>query len=67
MRKEHQKLFEPVSIGKLTLKNRISMAPMGLVCYSDSDGGFTKNAQDYYVERVKGGAGLLITGSHNLV
>jgi 2-enoate reductase len=67
----YKKLFEPISIGKLKLKNRTSMAPMGLVGYSDSAGGFNEEAQDYYIERAKGGVGLIITGicvvNHNEV
>ncbi|MBU3188293.1 FAD-dependent oxidoreductase [Clostridium bowmanii] len=63
---KYQKLFEPLSIGKLKLKNRISMAPMGLVFYSDPNGGFNENAQNYYVERAKGGTGLIITGICNI-
>ncbi|MGL5686258.1 MAG: FAD-dependent oxidoreductase, partial [Vagococcus fluvialis] len=62
MKKEHEKLFEPLKIRNLEIKNRISMAPMGLVGYADSDGGFNKNAQNYYIERAKGGTGLIITG-----
>lgn len=50
---KYQKLFEPVTIGKLTLKNRTSMAPMGPVGYADSNGGFNQRLQDYYVERAK--------------
>ena len=38
------------------------MAPMGLVAYSDVNGGFNENAQEYYIERAKGGTGLIITG-----
>jgi 2-enoate reductase len=56
------RLFEPITINKLTLKNRIAMAPMGLVAYSDVNGGFNENAQEYYIERAKGGTGLIITG-----
>lgn len=60
--KDYSKLFEPVSIGKLRLKNRTSMAPMGLVGYSDPWGGLNEDAQNYYIERAKGGVGLIITG-----
>lgn len=62
MNQKYEKLFEPITVGKLKLKNRTSMAPMGLVCYSDANGGFNEEAQDYYVERAKGGVGLIITG-----
>lgn len=56
------KLFQPITVNKLTLKNRIAMAPMGLVAYSDPNGGFNQNAQEYYIERAKGGTGLIVTG-----
>ena len=62
MNQKYAKLFEPVKIGKLTIKNRTSMAPMGLVCYADENGGFNEEAREYYVERAKGGVGLIITG-----
>jgi 2-enoate reductase len=66
MNTKQAKLFEPTRIGKIRLKNRICMAPMGLVGYSDYQGGFTENAQEYYVERAKGGVGLIITGLCNV-
>lgn len=56
------RLFQPLQVGKLKLKNRIAMAPMGLVAYSDPNGGFNENAREYYIERAKGGTGLIITG-----
>ena len=62
MNKAHAKLFEPVEINGLKIKNRTSMAPMGLVARSDSTGGFTKATQEYYIERARGGVGLIITG-----
>jgi len=57
-----EKLFEPINIGKVAIKNRIAMAPMvpgGLV---DRDGGPTQRAIDYYTERAFGGVGLIISG-----
>lgn len=62
MSKTYAKLFEPCQIGTLTLKNRISMAPMGLAYLADANGGFSEDAQEYYIERAKGGTGLIITG-----
>ncbi len=66
MSKCYQDLFEPITIGKLTIKNRFSMAPLGMVSMSDPYGGFTQKAQDYYVERARGGTGLIITGVTNV-
>lgn len=58
----YPKLFESTNIGKLKLKNRTSMAPMGPVGYADAFGGFNQRLQDYYVERARYGVGLIITG-----
>lgn len=55
-------LFENVSIGKCKMKNRFAMAPMGPLGLGDSEGGFNQRGIDYYVERAKGGTGLIITG-----
>lgn len=62
MNSKYKKLFEPTNIGKLKLKNRMSMAPMGPVGYADPLGALNQRIQDYYVERAKGGIGLIITG-----
>ena len=58
----HAKLFEPITVRKTTFKNRIAFAPLGMVMMSDSRGGFSQRAQDYYVERAKGGTGLVMSG-----
>lgn len=52
-------LFQPLSIGSLTLANRIVMAPMGR---SFALGGLLPDgAIDYYRRRAEGGTGLIIT------
>jgi 2-enoate reductase len=63
---KYKKLFEPITVGKLVLKNRISMAPLGMVAMADPCGGFSENAQNYYIERAKGGVGLIVTGITNV-
>lgn len=60
--KKHDILFKGIKIGKLELKNRFSMAPMGPVGFADEKGCFNQRGVDYYVERAKGGTGLIITG-----
>ncbi len=55
------KLFEPGKIGKLSLKNRIVMAPMGIGGLVEPDGRLSQRGIDYYVTRAKGGVGLIIT------
>lgn len=57
-----EKLFEPGRIGKLLIKNRIVMAPMGIVGLIEPDGRISERVIDYYVARAKGGVGLIITG-----
>jgi len=54
------KLFTKASIGKMTLKNRVVMAPMGIK--SEPDGGFSTRGIRYFEERARGGAGMIITG-----
>ena len=56
------KLFEPGRIGKLQIKNRIVMAPMGIGGLVEPDGRISSRAIDYYVARAKGGTGLITTG-----
>ncbi|MFC1988016.1 NADH:flavin oxidoreductase, partial [Chloroflexota bacterium] len=55
------KLFEPGRIGKMRLKNRIVMAPMG-VRFVEPDGRISQQGIDYFVARARGGTGLIITG-----
>lgn len=62
MKKEHKVLFEPASIGDLELKNRYTMAPMGMFGMVDKDGILTDSGVEYYVTRAKGGIGLITTG-----
>ena len=50
-------LFSPI-------KNRIALMPMGVLSprMMNRDASYTKDWADYYIERAKGGAGLIITG-----
>jgi len=52
-------LFEPITVRGLTLKNRIVMPPMG-TRYPTYGGAVTPKLIDYYVERARGGVGLII-------
>jgi 2-enoate reductase len=63
MKKEHEILFDKIKIGSLELKNRFVMCPMGPAGLCDDDGCFTENGRQYYIERAKGGTGLIITGT----
>ncbi|ETA81203.1 oxidoreductase [Youngiibacter fragilis] len=57
-------LFSPVKIGSMEVKNRIAMMPMGVFSprLMGPNGAYTKDGADYYIERAKGGTGLIITG-----
>ncbi|MFC1986595.1 hypothetical protein ACFLWC_06390, partial [Chloroflexota bacterium] len=54
------KLFKPGRIGTMEVKNRIVMPAMGTFT-ADSEGYITDRTIDYYIERAKGGVGLIIT------
>ena len=60
------KLFEPVKIGPVEIKNRVAMAPMGIVGLVNSEGSLTQRGIEYYIERARGGVGLIITGVHKV-
>lgn len=55
------KLFDPIRIGSMTLRNRIVMAPMGTT--TDVTNSFNMRDVKYYGERAKGGCGLVLTGA----
>ncbi|MCD8036349.1 MAG: NAD(P)/FAD-dependent oxidoreductase [Clostridiales bacterium] len=55
----YEKLFEKGTIGRITIKNRCVMMPMGTV-YADKDGMATDRIIEYYSERARGGIGLII-------
>jgi len=66
--KRFSKLFEPVQIGKVMIKNRIALAPMAILNppMVNPDGSPTQRTIDYFIERAKGGVGLIITGAHKV-
>lgn len=60
----YKHLFSPVKIGSVEIPNRIALLPMGVFSprLMNPDGSYTKDGADYYIERAKGGTGLIITG-----
>jgi 2,4-dienoyl-CoA reductase-like NADH-dependent reductase (Old Yellow Enzyme family)/thioredoxin reductase len=54
-----RRLFEPANIGRLQLRNRIVLPPMG-TNYAEEDGSVSERMIDYYEARARGGAGLII-------
>jgi len=57
--KHLKKLFTPLRIGSVELKNRIVMAPM-TTTWAPNDGTVPDKMIDYWEERAKGGVGLII-------
>jgi 2,4-dienoyl-CoA reductase (NADPH2) len=62
MTTHYSHLLAPGRIGSMTLKNRIVMTPMGSNL-GEGDGSIGERSHNYYLERARGGAGLLIMGS----
>lgn len=56
------KLFSPIKINKLTVKNRIVMAPMGNIDMCEETGRPSDMMLQYFFARAKGGCGLITTG-----
>jgi len=60
---KYKKIAEPLLIGKVHIKNRVALAPMNnLHQFNPAEGTITQRCKDYYIERIKGGVGLIITG-----
>lgn len=58
----YEELFSPFKIGRVEIKNRFAMAPMGPLGLGDCEGGWNQRGIDYYTRRAQGGTGLIITG-----
>lgn len=58
----YTKLFSPIKINKVDIKNRIVMGPMGNINMADETGKPGAKMIAYFAERAKGGAGLITTG-----
>lgn len=66
----YESIFSPIQINKMTVKNRLVMAPMGNISMCDETGRPNEKMIAYFTERAKGGVGLITTGlvpvSHGL-
>ncbi len=66
----YESMFSPIKVGKITVKNRLVMAPMGNISMCDETGRPNEKMIAYFTERAKGGVGLITTGlvpvSHGL-
>ncbi len=62
MANPYANLFEPIKIGTVEIKNRFMLAPMGPGGLCDADGSFNHRGVEFYVERARGGTGLIMPG-----
>lgn len=53
------KLYTPLKISKLTIKNRTGMAPM-TTGYEAQDGSISSKSTDFWRARAKGGVGMIV-------
>lgn len=60
MNKHFPNLFSPIRVGNVTLKNRVVMSAMD-TCYFSVEGTVTPKALAHYIERARGGVGLIFT------
>ena len=58
MNEKYKKIFEPLTIKRMTVKNRVVMPPMG-TNFANMDGTFCIPHLAYYEQRAKGGVGLI--------
>lgn len=58
----YDRLFSPIKINRLTIKNRIVMAPMGNIDMCEETGRPNDMMLQYFFARAKGGCGLITTG-----
>ena len=59
MKKEFKHIFEPFTVRRMTVKNRIMMTPMG-TNYGEQNGEMSFLHINYYEQRAKGGTGLIM-------
>lgn len=52
-------IFEPLTIRRMTMKNRVMMTPMG-TNYAGQNGEINEKHIKYYEQRAKGGTGLIM-------
>ena len=55
-------MFSPIQVNRLTIKNRLVMAPMGNCQMAEETGRPNDKMREYFFARAEGGVGLLTTG-----
>lgn len=64
MNQKYKPLFEPFQIGKVEIKNKFLMAPLGTLPECDANNAYTRDAVEYFARRARGGVGAIITGAN---
>lgn len=59
MKSSYRHIFEPLTIRRMTIKNRVMMTPMG-TNYGEQSGEMSFLHINYYEQRAKGGTGLIM-------
>ena len=65
MKNKYPKIFEPITVKRTTIRNRIAMTPMG-TNYGETSGEMSNRHMNYYSLRAKGGTGLIILENANV-
>jgi len=63
MTQAHSALFQPLTIGKTTFKNRFCVGPLTIPTVFGPFGEFSPDGLDYFEARARGGFGLIFTGA----
>ncbi len=58
----YSRMFSPIRVNGVTIKNRLVMAPMGNIDMAEETGRPNAKMQQYFFARAKGGVGLITTG-----
>lgn len=58
----YNNMFSQIKVNKLTIKNRLVMAPMGNISMCEETGRPNNKMLKYFEERAKGGVGLITSG-----
>ena len=65
MKTNYPKIFEPLTVKRMTIRNRVAMTPMG-TNYGETSGEMSNRHMNYYSLRAKGGVGLIILENANV-
>lgn len=65
MKTKYPNIFEPLTVKRTTIRNRIAMTPMG-TNYGEANGEMSSRHMNYYSLRAKGGVGLIILENANV-